>query len=102
VRRRALVTGGAGFVGSNLVSNLLADKFEVTVFDAFLRLGNQDNVAWLLQHPDSSHLSIVKSDIRDFRAARKLYLPLGGRHFWSRRAYELAYASQPIFYTSIY
>jgi hypothetical protein len=24
---------------------------------------------------------------------RKLYLPLGGRHFWSRRAYELAYAS---------
>jgi hypothetical protein len=25
---------------------------------------------------------------------RKLYLPLGGRHFWSRRAYELAYASQ--------
>jgi hypothetical protein len=28
------------------------------------------------------------------RRARKLYLPLGGRQFWSRRAYELAYASQ--------
>ena len=26
--------------------------------------------------------------------ARKLYLPLGGRHFWSRQAYGLAYASQ--------
>jgi hypothetical protein len=25
---------------------------------------------------------------------RKLYVPLGGRHFWSRGAYELAYASQ--------
>jgi hypothetical protein len=25
---------------------------------------------------------------------RRLYLPLGGCHFWSRRAYELAYASQ--------
>jgi hypothetical protein len=24
------------------------------------------------------------------RRVRKLYLPLGGRHFWSRRAYELA------------
>jgi hypothetical protein len=24
----------------------------------------------------------------------QLYLPLGGRHFWSRRAYRLAYASQ--------
>jgi hypothetical protein len=28
------------------------------------------------------------------RKVRKLYLPLGGRHFWSRRAYRLAYASQ--------
>jgi hypothetical protein len=28
------------------------------------------------------------------RRVRKLYLPLGGRHFWSRRAYELAYRSQ--------
>ena len=31
---------------------------------------------------------------RSGRRVRKLYLPLGGRHFWSRRAYELAYASQ--------
>src|SRR4029453_17705337 len=28
------------------------------------------------------------------RKVRKLYLPFSGRHFWSRRAYELAYASQ--------
>jgi len=28
------------------------------------------------------------------RRVRRLYLPLGGRHFWSRRAYRLAYASQ--------
>ena len=28
------------------------------------------------------------------RRVRKLYLPLGGRHFWSRHAYRLGYASQ--------
>jgi hypothetical protein len=28
------------------------------------------------------------------RRVRKLHLPLGGRHFWSRRAYRLRYASQ--------
>jgi hypothetical protein len=28
------------------------------------------------------------------KRVRKLYLPRSGRHFWSRRAYELAYASQ--------
>jgi hypothetical protein len=31
---------------------------------------------------------------RENRRVRKLHLALGGRHFWSRRAYELAYASQ--------
>jgi hypothetical protein len=31
---------------------------------------------------------------RENRRVRKLYLPVGGRHFWSRHAYELAYASQ--------
>jgi hypothetical protein len=31
---------------------------------------------------------------RSGRRVRTLYLPLGGRHFWSRRAYGLAYASQ--------
>jgi CDP-paratose 2-epimerase len=68
--RRVLVTGGAGFVGSNLVSNLLADKFNVTVLDAFFRLGNQDNVAWLRQHRESSRLRIVIDDTRDFTAVQ--------------------------------
>jgi hypothetical protein len=31
---------------------------------------------------------------RSRRRVRKLYLPLGGRHFWSRWAYRLGYASQ--------
>jgi hypothetical protein len=31
---------------------------------------------------------------RTGRRVRKVYLPLGGRHFCSRRAYGLAYASQ--------
>src|SRR5262245_51063219 len=68
--RGVLVTGGAGFVGSNLVSSLLADKFDVTVFDAFLRLGNRDNVAWLRQHRESSRLRILVGDTRDFTAVQ--------------------------------
>src|SRR6266516_5295107 len=31
---------------------------------------------------------------RTYRRVRVLHLPLGGRHFWSRRAYRVAYASQ--------
>jgi CDP-paratose 2-epimerase len=66
--KRILVTGGAGFVGSNLTSNLLSDGLEVTVFDALLRGGSQENLAWLQQHSNRPH--VVKGDVRDFKAVK--------------------------------
>jgi CDP-paratose 2-epimerase len=65
-----LVTGGAGFVGSNLVNSLLDDGLRVTIFDAFLRQGAYDNVAWLQQNPRSAKLSVIKEDVRNFAAVR--------------------------------
>jgi CDP-paratose 2-epimerase len=65
---RILVTGGAGFVGSNLTKNLLSDDFEVTVFDAMARAGSQENLTWLQQH--SNRLHVVQGDVRDFRAVK--------------------------------
>jgi CDP-paratose 2-epimerase len=66
--KRVLVTGGAGFVGSNLTANLLTDGFDVTVFDAMLRAGSQENLAWLRQR--SNRLRVIQGDIRDFRAVK--------------------------------
>ena len=40
---RALVTGGAGFIGTHLVRNLLERGLEVVVVDNFT-LGHQENV----------------------------------------------------------
>jgi CDP-paratose 2-epimerase len=69
MKERVLVTGGAGFIGSNLVHRLLGEGHEVTVFDALLRRGTEHNLAWLRQQHDG-RLRFVKGDVRDAGAVR--------------------------------
>lgn len=54
--RRALVTGGAGFIGSHLTDHLLASQYEVTVIDN-LRTGERSQV------PRGA--TFVEGDVRD-------------------------------------
>lgn len=62
---RVMVTGGAGFIGSNLTHRLLAQGHEVTVYDNLARRGTEKNIAWLRQnHGDS--FSLVQADVRDY------------------------------------
>lgn len=59
--RRALVTGGAGFIGSHLAENLLARGFQVVLLDN-LSGGARDNVAHLLH---DSRVILVEGDVCD-------------------------------------
>lgn len=47
---KALVTGGAGFIGSHLAEHLLAEGHFVTVLDD-LSTGRYENLAHLMDHP---------------------------------------------------
>jgi dTDP-glucose 4,6-dehydratase len=63
MRKRVLVTGGAGFIPSNFIRHLLhATPYEVVSLDALTYAGNIDNLADVLSHP---RLSFVHGDIRD-------------------------------------
>jgi dTDP-glucose 4,6-dehydratase len=60
---RILVTGGAGFIGSNFVRHVLAGSDDhVTVFDALTYAGNLDNLRGL---DDDRRYTFVKGDITD-------------------------------------
>src|SRR3712207_6015543 len=66
-RRPILVTGGAGFIGSNLADRLARDGHDVLVYDALARPGVEANLAWLKKrHPQ--RISAVIGDIRDEQA----------------------------------
>lgn len=60
--KNILVTGGAGFIGSNLSSYFLKDGYKVTVFDNFERKGTKENIDWLKKQ--FAKLKIIKGDIR--------------------------------------
>jgi CDP-paratose 2-epimerase len=67
--RPVLITGGAGFVGTNLADRLLDDGVPVLIFDNLGRPGVERNLDWLLPiHGDRVQVEI--GDIRDAQAVR--------------------------------
>ena len=70
-RDQVLITGGAGFVGSNLAHALLRDGERVIVADNFSREGVRRNAVWLrASHGDRVRVESV--DVRDAAAVRAL------------------------------
>ena len=59
IRKRILITGGAGFLGSHLAERMLNDGHDVLVVDNFFT-GTKDNLKHLMGNP---HLEIMRHDV---------------------------------------
>ncbi len=58
------ITGGSGFIGSNLAESFLSEGRDVLIIDNLARNGVERNLEWLTsRHGDRVHLALV--DIRD-------------------------------------
>lgn len=64
-----LITGGAGFIGSNLANRLMRDGHRVVIFDNLSRAGSERNLDWLCrEHPGA--FEFHEADIRNSSAIR--------------------------------
>jgi CDP-paratose 2-epimerase len=59
-----LITGGAGFIGTNLANRLLKLGHQVYIFDNLSRPGVENNLKWLKQQ-HKNNLNIRIADVRD-------------------------------------
>jgi CDP-paratose 2-epimerase len=69
-KRHILITGGAGFVGTNLADRLLSAGHSVLVFDNLSRQGVEQNVRWLHQR-HGEQVQVEVADMRDRYALRR-------------------------------
>ncbi len=74
---KTLITGGAGFIGTNTADRLLGEGQQVIIVDDLSRKGSERNLQWLRERHDE--FPFHQTDIRDYEALRDAFqehLPL--------------------------
>ncbi|MCU1360494.1 MAG: CDP-tyvelose-2-epimerase (CDP-paratose 2-epimerase)-like protein [Ilumatobacteraceae bacterium] len=69
--RKVLITGGAGFIGTNLADSVLHQGGEVVVLDDLSRVGVRDNLQRLSAMHPGPELTVHVGDVRDARTVRE-------------------------------
>lgn len=63
IPKTCLITGGCGFLGSNIASHFLKLGTRVVVIDALFRTGGESNLSWLREH--QGDFEFIKGDLAD-------------------------------------
>ena len=65
--KRILITGGAGFIGSNLVEHFLSQGNKITCLDNFLT-GRRINIEPFLSNPN---FPLIEGDFRNYEDCQR-------------------------------
>lgn len=65
---KVLITGGAGFIGSNLADHFSKEGQRIIIYDNLSRPGVEYNLRWLKKN---RNIDFVKADVRDIEALIK-------------------------------
>jgi len=70
---KILITGGCGFLGSNLAASYLQEGVEVIVLDALFRRGSAENLTWLVTQASPGNFHFIQADLADPEAVRAVF-----------------------------
>lgn len=70
---KVIITGGCGFLGSNIAASYLSEGAEVIVIDALLRRGGGQNLEWLRQQAERGQLTHYNVDVADDSALNEIF-----------------------------
>ena len=58
---KVLITGGCGFLGSNLAAEFIKKNYEIFIIDSLEREGSLDNLNWLNSFAKKDQLDLLES-----------------------------------------
>ena len=87
---KVLITGGCGFLGSNLAASFLSKNNDVFIIDSLERIGSKENLNWLSSYSEKDNLKLFQADIKDTELINNLFQEIGELDFICHVAGQVA------------
>ena len=71
--KKCLITGGCGFLGSNIAASYLQQDVEIIVIDALYRTGGQANLQWLQEQAKAGQFHFHQFDLANAAAVEEVF-----------------------------
>ena len=87
---KLLITGGCGFLGSNLAKSYLEEDAEIFILDALFREGSEENFNWLLSIDSRNKIKFFKINISNRDQVNQIFKKYGPFDFTCHVAGQVA------------